>query len=174
MEDRPANTGSSRGRTALRWLRDGALFALLFWAVLWYQQRDMLDTDGSTTIAPFTLPTLNGETALIAPDEQRPTLIYFFAPWCSVCRNTIHHLESIDPDRTQVVVIALDWSDLQAVEAFVADTGLTQRVHLGTRETRDQFQVQAYPSYYVLDPAFRVIDRAMGYLTVVDLKLQGL
>lgn len=161
-------------RRAVRWLRDVTIFALLFWALLWYQSKDMLDTSGEVTVAPFTLPTLAGDIARIAPDGKRPTLVYFFAPWCGVCRNTIGHLESVDTAQTQVIVIALDWSTTEDIEAFVADTGLNFPVHLGTAETRDLFQVQAYPSYYVLDSAFTVVDRAMGYLTVLDLKLREL
>ena len=160
-------------RRALGWLRDLSIFALLFWGLVWYQSKDMLDTDGEVALPSFTLPTLHGDAARIAPNSTRPTLIYFFAPWCSVCRNTISHLESVDTDETQVIVIALDWSSTEDVEAFIADTGLSFPVHLGTVETRDLFQVQAYPSYYVLDSNFRVVDRAMGYLTVLDLKLRA-
>ncbi|MEE4202681.1 MAG: TlpA disulfide reductase family protein [Halieaceae bacterium] len=171
MSETP-KTQPSVSRRALGWVRDLAIFALLMWAVLWYQSKDMLDTSGEVTIQAFTLPTLAGETAVIQPDSARPTLVYFFAPWCSVCRNTISHLETVDTAQTQVIVIALDWASKEDVEAFVADTGLSFPVHLGTTEIRDRFQVQAYPSYYVLDPAFRVVDKAMGYLTVLDLKLR--
>lgn len=172
MAEQVASATTHGERSWWRWLRDGLIFAALFGAVLWYQSRDMLPTDGETIIAPFSLPTLNGEVTRVQADPDRTTLVYFFAPWCSVCRNTISHLETIDTSTTRVIVIALDWETTEAVAAFVADTGLKQPVLLGTRETRETFQVQAYPSYYVLDPEFRVTGRAMGYLTVVDLKLR--
>lgn len=169
-----AKCSASAGRRWLGWLRNGVAFVLLFWAMLSFQSRNMLDTDGEITIQSFILPSLAGESVTVAPQDERSTLIYFFAPWCSVCRNTIGHLESVDTERNRIVVIALDWSDIQAVEQFVDATGLSYPVLLGTRDTRELFQVQAYPSYYVLDRDFRVVDRAMGYLTVLDLKLQDL
>jgi len=170
----PTNLSKPISHRWLRWLRDGAIFVLLFWAVLAFQSRNMLSTSGEAVIQPFILPTLAGESVTVAPDDDRSTLVYFFAPWCTVCRNTIGHLESVDTDRHRVVVIALDWADVQAVEEFVRATGLSYPVLMGTRVTRERFQVQAYPSYYVLDRDFRVVDRAMGYLTVLDLKLQDL
>jgi thiol-disulfide isomerase/thioredoxin len=169
-----ADLDSGGGPARSRWLRrivELLLFAALFYGVVLWQSRNMLPSDGSERMPSLQLPTLDGGVATVAPDPQRETLMYFFAPWCGVCRATIGHLDAVDPDRTQLVVIALDYPDRAAVAAFVADTGITARVHLGSAETRDLFRVQAYPSYYRLDSEFRVVGRAMGALTAVGLHL---
>lgn len=155
-----------------RWGRELAVIAALFAAVLWWQTRDMLPADGGVQIPQFTLPTLAGPPITVGPDVQRDTLVYFFAPWCGVCRSTAPHLQDVDTSRTRVVVIALDYRDRAAVQEFVDATGLTHPVLLGTEQTRSRFQVQAYPTYYLLDRQFRVTGRAMGYLTALGLLMR--
>lgn len=155
-----------------RWGREILVIVALFAAVLWWQTRDMLPADGGVQIPPFTLPTLDGTSMTVVPDAQRDTLVYFFAPWCGICRSTAPHLQNVDRTRSRVVVIALDYRDRIAVQEFVEATGLTHPVLLGTEQTRSLFQVQAYPTYYLLDQQFRVTGRAMGYLTAPGLLMR--
>ncbi|WP_439102365.1 TlpA family protein disulfide reductase [Congregibacter sp.] len=158
-----------------KWRRravESLFFASLFYGVLTWQTREMLPPDGSTNIPPFSLKSLDKATLSVAPDPRRETLIYFFAPWCGICRATVGHLKVVDPDTTQLIVIALDYASTDAVREFVEDTGLSQRVLLGTEATRNLFSVQGYPTYYTLDSDFRVTGRAMGALTAIGLRLR--
>jgi thiol-disulfide isomerase/thioredoxin len=155
------------------WLRDLLLFALIFYGVLWWQTKDMLSASGDVQINPLTLVSLEGSVHTVAPDHQRATLLYFFAPWCSVCEATIGHLDDVDPQRYNIVVIALDYDNTNDVADFIDRTGLSKAVYLGTRELREAFQVKGYPTFYILDPDFRVIDKSMGYATVLELKIKG-
>lgn len=164
-------TTAGRSRKLLGWARDLALFLVALYGVIWWQTRDMLPADGSLVIPAQTLVSLAGEVVNIGPDPARETLVYFFAPWCGVCRNSIGHLAAVDPATTRVVVIALDYASREAVEAFVAETGVTDAVFLGTDATKAAFQVQGYPTYYVLDRDFRVTGKSMGYATVATLRL---
>jgi len=156
----------------LRWLGELLVAALLFSAVLWWQGRDMLPGDGSVRIPELRLPSLDGRMTRLAPDPARHTLVYFFAPWCGICRATIGHLDAVNPETTQLLVIALDYRDREAVRDFVARTGVKAPVYLGSAQTRHLFQVQAYPTYYVLDTHFRVVSRAMGAMTALTLHLR--
>ena len=172
--DAPSQTRAARffASRVWRWGREILLIILLFTAVLWWQTRDMLPTDGDLRMPNIELSTLDGGMVRVGPDAQRDTLVYFFAPWCSVCRATAPHLQDVDEERTRVVVIALDYSGSDTVREFVQSTGLTHPVLLGTTQTRALFQVQAYPTYYLLDREFRVTGRAMGYLTALGLLMR--
>lgn len=156
-----------QSRRVLGWLGNALLFVAAVFAVHSWQTRDML-ADNSR-VAPFSTVLLSGQRAWVAADPARPTLMYFFAPWCSVCRASIGNLSAIDSEQTQVIVIALDYESVESVQQFAADTGVDLPVHLGTTELRERFRIQAYPSYYTLDTQFRITGRSVGYSTALGL-----
>ena len=151
-----------------------AMFLVSSW-----QTRDMLDNSGDIRVAPITLSTLpsltpvQGGQTLLAPDPQRNTLIYFFAPWCSICRASINNLDGIDEEFTRVVVVALDYDSTQSVQDFIDDVGLNRPVLLGNSEIQAIFRIKGYPSYYILDRDFQVISRDMGYTSEFGLRARA-
>ena len=157
-----------------------AMFLVSSW-----QTRDMLDNSGDVRVAPITLPTLptlptratratlQSEQTLLAPDPRRNTLIYFFAPWCSICRASINNLDGIDEEFTRVVVVALDYDSTQSVQDFIDDVGLNRPVLLGNSEIQAIFRIKGYPSYYILDRDFQVISRDMGYTSEFGLRARA-
>ena len=169
--DQEAPQGS-RKKGALRWFWDIAIVLLAVWAVNAWHTRDMLATD--QTIRDFNVVSLSGEVVTAQADSNRPTLMYFFAPWCSVCRASIGNLDDLDPSKVQLYVIALDYKNQNEVEQFVSDVGLEAPVYLGTNEIRDGFAVKAYPSYYVLDENFNITSRTVGYSTSLGMWLRTL
>ena len=106
----------------LRWTRDILVVLAAVWAVNAWHTRDMLS--GSEAEPGFAVVSLSSEVVTIQPDVSRPTLLYFFAPWCGVCRASIGNLDYLDADKVQVVVIALDYANQTEVEQFVAEVGL--------------------------------------------------
>lgn len=176
--EKKCDVTSTRGRSgpllswcAVGWLRNVLLILAAVFAVHSWQTRDML-ADNSR-VAPFSTVLLSGQRARVAADPARPTLMYFFAPWCSVCRVSIGNLSAIDSEQTQVIVIALDYESVESVHQFVADTGVDLPVHLGTTELRERFRIQGYPSYYTLDTEFRITGRSVGYSTALGLQLRS-
>lgn len=154
-------------------LRDAAIILLIFWGINTWQTRNMLTDDGSITITPRQLVSLQGEVHnLFSGEDTRPTLVYFFAPWCIVCRHSIGNLSDLDGEAINVVKIALDYTSENNVARFVKETGVSGPVFLGTTEIKRRFQVPGYPSYYLLDADQRVIGSAMGYSTEWGLKLK--
>ncbi|TLU66262.1 TlpA family protein disulfide reductase [Thalassotalea litorea] len=106
------------------------------------------------------------------------TVLYFFAPWCSVCKYSIGNLqalyESHPGEQVQVYAIALDFVEPLEVEEFVAGLDLTMPILLGNEALKQAYQVSAYPSYYVLDQNQQVVHRSMGYSTELGLILRTL
>ena len=154
----------------LEWIVYGVVLAGAVSLVSSWQTRDMLGTSGAVTINPITLPTLSGGHAVLGPDASRNTLIYFFAPWCSICRMSIGNLNGVDKRDTQVFVVALDYTTVDEVSEFARAVGLGGEVLLGDADLRALFKVNAFPSYYILDSDFAVISRDMGYTTELGLR----
>ncbi|RDV26144.1 TlpA family protein disulfide reductase [Alteromonas aestuariivivens] len=156
----------------MRWVRDGVFLCLVLYTVQWWQTKGMLPTNGETNIVPITLPTLSGNTHTIAPVASKRTLVYFFAPWCQICRVSIGNLDYVDRGEYRVVRIALDYNNPAEVEEFMERADVKGRVYLGTEQTREIFQVTGYPTYYLLDENFTVIDKSLGYSSAIGLKLR--
>lgn len=144
---------------------------LIILAFQMWQSKDMLETDGSVTVEPVTTVSLQGETLTLF-DQPQNTLIYFFAPWCRVCAWSIGSLEEIDKSDTNIVVIAMDYESVEAVERFVQEHNVNVPVALGNRAVGQQFSIKGYPSYYLLNENNQVIAKHFGYTTSTQIKLQ--
>jgi len=138
----------------------------------WWQSRDALSANGDVRIPTLELPRLGGGIETIGPDADRKTLVYLFAPWCGVCRSSIGNLDAVDTGKNNIVVIALDYKTIPEVEAFVKSTGVRHPVYLGNPYIENLFKIEAYPTYYVLDEAFNVSQRSVGYSTSLGLKFR--
>lgn len=107
------------------------------------------------------------------PAEHDKTLIYFFAPWCGVCRVSMPGLNTLpDNQKVRVVAIALDYASHEEVARFIDEVGFKQEVLLGNAALRAQFNIQGYPSYYVADRDGRVIHQDRGLSTPPGLWLR--
>lgn len=168
-------TAMSWQKRAFGWSRDLLILAAMVWVVHWWQTKDMLSAAGDVQIPQLQLARLDGAGVdTLAPTAGKPTIVYFFAPWCSVCRMSINNLDYVDPNDANVYVIALDYAATNEVQAFVDDVGLKLPVHMGYEQLKQMFQIRAYPSYFVLDENFIVRDRTLGYSTALGLKARSL
>lgn len=153
------------------WTRDILLIVGVFVGITTWQARDMLDTDGSVIIQQQNLVSLQGEVLPLLSDEK-PNLIYFFAPWCQICALSIGNLDYLNPESVNVVVIALDFGAKEEVQAFVDKHEVHNTVLLGHDALKQQFSVQGYPSYYLVDQNNTVVSSSFGYSTAIGLKLR--
>ncbi len=148
---------------------DVALMLLLFWAVHAWQTRELpIDLPAPATRLP-----LLGEARL--QDAIRPGqvgIVYFFAPWCRVCRASIGNLDSLVSAEAVDwgVVIAIDYASPEEVAAFIAETGVTLPVLLGDPATVEDWSIAAIPTYYVIDPGGRIHSRSVGYSTWLGMR----
>ncbi|MDP2561601.1 redoxin domain-containing protein [Psychrobium sp. 1_MG-2023] len=98
-------------------------------------------------------------------------LVYFFAPWCTVCALSQPSLDvftTMKPN-TQVIMVALDWDNPQAVEDFKQKHQFDLPTLLGDQTLKRQWQVDAYPSYYFIDSQGRVTSKDRGLVTLPGL-----
>ncbi|GAA5217587.1 TlpA family protein disulfide reductase [Corallincola platygyrae] len=154
------------------WILQIVFFVAIWGFVQWLYTQKLLDT--GEYLPEFTLHSMAGESISDSDLRGKPTLIYFFAPWCGVCHFSIDSVESIKQEHEQlnVIAIALDFEEVKEIEEFVSDHELTIPVLLGNRDTAMNFRVSAFPTYYTIDNEGRIVAKDMGVSTRVGLWLR--
>jgi|GEM_PF-345389 len=174
VDENRNNKGKSKEKakqksTLITWIRDLVIGAVVVSAFLAWQQRDLLKDDGSVTIAEQNFVSLDGSIyPLVKNDKQ--TVLYFFAPWCSICRYSIGNLSVLDENQYNIVRVALDYQSIEEVQQFVDSVGVQGHVLLGTSDHKAEFKIAAYPTYYVLDKELNVVSNDMGYSSTLGIK----
>lgn len=153
------------------WLRDIVIFAVVIGAIMFWQKRDMLSTNGSVIVKQQNLVSLQGEVLPLLSNTQ-VNLVYFFAPWCQICELSIDNLAYLNAEKINVVTVALDYGTKEAVAEFAANNELSQAVLFGNDQLKQEFAIQGYPTYYLIDENQKVLSSSYGYSTAVGLKLR--
>ena len=158
-------------------LLNAGLMVVVFLAASAWVSRNMLPTDRQ--VAPeLQGVTLAGEPYSLAEASNKPALVYFFAPWCKICAASSGNLTRLrrwrDVDDLEIVAVALDWGLAREVREYVDRHELNVTVVLGDVNVSRQWQIQAFPSYYVLDDQHRIVRRDVGYSTQLGLWLRAL
>ena len=161
--DPPTETRWAKARSILV---NAALIVAVFVVVTTYQTRNMLPA-GLDAAPDLRGVTLAGEAYDLDGNIGRPALVYFFAPWCKFCGASADNLDRLrrwrDADELEIIAVALDWSSVEEVRAYVEQHELSMPVLLADARVREQWQIYAYPSYYVLDGQHRIARRDVGY-----------
>lgn len=168
-------SGGHRGRlarTRLLVCLELALAIAIVWGIYAWRTKDLLTSDGSVQAPYFELMDLQGQVRTLESFSDKPTVLYFFAPWCKVCNASAHQLNWFDDwfgDEVNVVMIALDFADPMEVKAFRETHELRTEILLGNRNTLVDYRIPGYPTYYLLDGSGRIRRKDFGYTTVIGL-----
>jgi thioredoxin-related protein len=158
----------TRWQKVKSWALNGATMIIIFVVVSSFQSRNMLDTDRQP--APqLSAITLGADKFDLASQEPRPTVVYFFAPWCQYCALSSDNLNRLrrlrDEDALGIVAVALDWENQDEVSQYTERHELNVPVLLGDAAIARDWKVYAFPTYYVLDSQGGVVSRDIGYST---------
>ena len=143
---------------------DAAAILLLFVAVHAWQTRDLpIDQAAPQTF----LPLLGEQGVGSAIREGEAGIVYFFAPWCGICRVSIGNLDELVAEGrvAWATVVALDYQQADEVSEFIDKTGVTLPVLMGNAQTARDWSIGAFPTYYVIDAQGRISSRSVGYST---------
>lgn len=152
-----------------------SIIVLILFAFSWYQSRGTLAADGA--MAPdFTLKSLDGKTYQLSEFKGKKVLVYFFAPWCSICQYSGDNLNDLRAARTdeelEILVVGLSYEFPAEVQDFANELQLTMPVLYGTEQQIQDYKIKGYPTYYVIDEEGRVTHRSIGYSTEIGLRLR--
>ena len=154
-----------------RWLVNGVLILAIFLAVTTWQGVDLVSKQKS---APsFRLPTISGAPVALEDLRGRRVLLFFFAPWCKVCDLSISNLNWVrklrDEELVSIFAVALSYTELQSVEAFLERNVLDVPVLLGTPELLNSYRIRAFPTVYTLNESGKIDGSTVGYTTTLGL-----
>ena len=168
--------GRLRSRKWTSLLLDLAIIGALFGTVSAWQVRHLLPTNDARPAPNFTLTGLDGGTYSLAGNDRRPVVLYFFAPWCGVCNLSVHNLRQLRAARSEeeltIYLISVGHRSREEVAEFARRHELTLPVLLDRGGTARAYNVQATPTYYILDKDKRIKYRTVGYSTSLGLRLR--
>jgi thiol-disulfide isomerase/thioredoxin len=144
------------------------LMVAVFLSASAFQSRNMLDT-GRIAAPDLEAITLEGTEFDLGAVDARPTLVYFFAPWCHYCAFSSDNLVRLrrlrDENDLRIITVALDWQSVAEVHEYAKKHELNIPVLLGDASVSRDWKVYGFPTYYVLDSDQRVVRRDIGYTT---------
>ncbi len=108
---------------------------------------------------------LEGRTMSLADYRGKVVLLSFWATWCGPCMQAIPHerelLQRFDPEQFAIVGINGDSAVAVALEA-VAEHGISWRSFQDGLSIAAEWQVEGWPTFYLLDAEGRIAERWTG------------
>ena len=156
-------------------LFEASIIVLVLVLFSWFQNRGTLAADN--TIAPdFSLQSLTGETIQLSKLKGKKVLIYFFAPWCSICHMSGGNLNALrkarSKDELEILVIGLSYEFEAEIQDFANELELTMPVLYGNEQQMTDYKIKGFPTYFVIDEEGRVTHRSVGYSTELGMRLR--
>jgi len=148
---------------------DAALIILVIILVHTWQTRNLPDDEHTPSLELSWLDNMQAESIMVAGETG---VVYFFAPWCAVCRRSIGNLDELvaGGELSWARAVALEYASLDEVRAFIRETGIQLPVLLGSPQTTRDWQIQAFPTYFVIDGEGQIVSRSVGYSTKFGLQ----
>jgi len=147
----------------------------VLWGVQIWQTRGHLS--GST--APgFTLHDIEGRVHNLSDYRGKKVVLYFFAPWCSVCSISSINVNRFYEDNrngdTVIIAVATAYRQQSEVEEFVKEHRLKLPVLLDNGTVRALYKVDGFPTFYFIDQDSRVDGSTVGFTTKTGLWFRAL
>ncbi|HHL31381.1 MAG TPA: TlpA family protein disulfide reductase, partial [Oceanospirillales bacterium] len=117
-----------------------------------------------------------GKNYQLSQFKGKKVLIYFFAPWCSICHMSGGNLNALraarSDDELAILVVGLSYQNNAEIHQFAEDLELTMPVLLGTGKQMSDYKIKGFPTYFVIDEEGRVSHRSVGYSTELGMRLR--
>lgn len=112
------------------------------------------------------LKDLNGKNISLQEAKGKIVLLNFWATWCGPCRAEIPDLIDLQnkyKDQLEIIALATDEDDSDAVAKFVKKSGINYRVGMATDAIQAEYGgIPALPTSFVIDPQGRVVQKHVG------------
>ena len=148
---------------------DAFLLVLAFTLISMWQTRGLPDDDHTPSLELMWLDDMQAESIMVAGEVG---VVYFCAPWCFYCKHSIDNLDGLvaDGSLAWVRAVALDYESLDEVREFLNETDVDLPVLLGGPKTSTDWNIRAFPTYFVIDENGQIASRSVGYSTKIGLQ----
>jgi thiol-disulfide isomerase/thioredoxin len=140
----------------------GAIYLIAFFilaaVINWFQAPKL----AAEKITALELHALTGEKIKLQTADGKKTIVYFFAPWCGVCKISMDALNMFaGKDNLQAVAVGLDYDNLAELKPFQEK----QRniVYAGSPEIQRRFKIDRYPTVIILNGDGSIAHTMVGY-----------
>jgi peroxiredoxin len=148
-----------------RWALELGVIGIVYLGITRCQNSGLLETGQP---APgLALQALSGETVSLKQLQGKAVILHFWATWCGACRSEfsmLNDLQSALPKDTVLLTVVADGSN-PALAEFTQEHQLTYPILKADDETISQFQVNAFPTTYFIDPGGVIASRSVGMMT---------
>ena len=145
------------------------------------QETNVVRLAKNPDLAPaFALNDLDGKPVSLDEAKGKIVLLNFWATWCGPCRAEIPDLVDLQKryrDKLEIIALATDEDDADAVRRFVVSSGINYRVAMATDEVRIKYGgVAALPTSFVIDSQGRVVQKHVGLNdpTIYELEVKAM
>jgi len=116
---------------------------------------------------PFTLKDLNGNRVSLSDVKGKPILLFFWASWCTSCKEDIVLLEKFfegKSDQFSILTIVIDGERKERVKRIVKQYKITLPVLLILKEkTMDDYAISGWvPVVIFIDAEGMIVGKTMG------------
>src|SRR5215472_811891 len=128
----------------------------------------MAETPKTGSMAPdFTLTDMKGKRVQLSSFKGKAVVVDFWATWCEPCKIEMPWLVDLQkkygPQGLQVLGVAMDDADDQAIQEFARKMGVNYPVLRGTEAVADLYGgLDGPPATFFLDRSGKISDKAMG------------
>ena len=148
-----------------RWLLEALVFVAILYGLQLWMAREMISGNAPALVAMD----LNERVVDLAVQKE-PTLVYFWATWCPICKLMDSDIAAIAQDH-RVITIAMQSGGADEIRQHLAERGL-QLTTLSDPEGQlaRQWGVQAVPAAFVVLPNRAIFSKTRGYSTEIGLR----
>jgi peroxiredoxin len=147
------------------WLRRGAellIFIVIIMGVRAWQQRDIV----KGYAPPLAGQLLDGKSFVLPNNPAQPVLVHFWGTWCPMCKAEQGSIDSLARDNSNVITIAMQSGDSQAVQKYMSEQGVKFPVMTDADgELSALWGVNAVPASFVIDTDGKIRYVEVGYTT---------
>ena len=150
-------------------------FVLVFNLISWIRETALLPNDEAAPT--FELQDINGQYLSSNELKGKATLLYFWAPWCSVCQVSLPNLQDFYEEHRgdlNVVSVALSYEQVSDVHMAIVEHQLKFPTLLGNTSLAEAYKISGFPTYYLLDEEGKVVSKSLGYSTKLGMELRAL
>ena len=116
--------------------------------------------------------TIEGDEIDLRRYRSKPTVVYFWADWCPICKFQNPVINDLTEDYT-VISIATFSEDKQGIIKYLHDEGIEMPVIFDeNNEWEKLYNVSAVPSAFIIDAQGNIRFVEKGYTSYIGMKLR--